>query len=138
MQSDKTEWVDGEWNDEPDELHWKTEAGLDGLICRNFGGSLCGYVGVPKEHIYFGTEYQEVSYDITCHGGLTFSGDLNGFTLLSDYDDTLWWLGFDCAHGQDVCPKYYKDAFDMSFEEATYKNIEYVKKEVENLAMLLK
>jgi len=31
----------------------------------------CGYVEVPKNHIYFEQYYDDIS-DIDCHGGLTF------------------------------------------------------------------
>lgn len=70
---DKSEWGPGEWQDEPDKKQWRDEAtGLPCLIVRNGSGALCGYVGVPRNHVYYGSDYDKV--DVEVHGGLTFAG----------------------------------------------------------------
>lgn len=52
-----------EWDNEPDRKHWiDADTGLDCLIVRNgLGGkgALCGYVGVPKGHPWYGKDYSD-------------------------------------------------------------------------------
>ena len=51
-------WVDGPWRDEPDKVIWTDpETGLDCMILRNRTGVLCGYVGVPSTHPWYGVDY---------------------------------------------------------------------------------
>lgn len=49
----------------------------------------CGYVEVPKNHIYF-EQYHDDIDDIVCHGGLTYSG--------YRFRDGAYYIGFDTAH----------------------------------------
>lgn len=56
-----------------------------------FGGHLCGYVKIPKEHIYYGKEWDDI--DIDTHGGLTYN------EIHEEH-----WIGFDCAHIADYVP----------------------------------
>lgn len=54
----KDTWGDGPWQDEPDRLNFHTPEGFDGAILRNrHGGNLCGYVGVPFGHPWWGKDY---------------------------------------------------------------------------------
>lgn len=70
---DKSSWKYGQG--EPDKVQWKDEAtGFDCLIVRNFGGALCGYVGVHTEHPAHGVHYNDLEFNAEVHGGLTFSG----------------------------------------------------------------
>ena len=74
--TDKTKWEFGPWTHEPDKAHWiDDETGLDCLIHRGPSGALCGYVGVPESHFYFGEHYDAVNraIDYNVHGGLTFA-----------------------------------------------------------------
>lgn len=52
----------------------------------------CGYVEVPKNHIYFGQHYADINdiNDIGCHGGLTYSG--------YSFKDNVYYIGFDTNH----------------------------------------
>lgn len=53
--TDKSSWGDGEWLHEPDKKQWTDQdTGYPCLIVRNRVGALCGYVGVPLDHPYFG------------------------------------------------------------------------------------
>jgi hypothetical protein len=54
-----SQWGPGPWQDEPDRLEWKDErTGLACKILRNTTlGNLCGYVGLPATHPYFGWNY---------------------------------------------------------------------------------
>lgn len=58
--------------------------------------SINGYVAVSKTHLYYGKHYNDVNVEV--HGGLTFNqqGDDNDDLYP---DSTLWWFGFDTAHG---------------------------------------
>ncbi|EFE86020.1 hypothetical protein [Fusobacterium periodonticum] len=49
----------------------------------------CGYVEVPKNHIYFEQHYDDIN-DIECHGGLTYSG--------YRFRDGAYYIGFDTNH----------------------------------------
>ena len=53
----------------------------------------CGYVRIPEGHEFYGKRYQDLPY-FDVHGGLTFSGELNGI------DGYL--IGFDCHHLWDT------------------------------------
>lgn len=142
---DKTDWpAQGEWNAEPDKKQWldKTTK-LPCLIVRGPSGALCGYIGVPKSHIHYGADYDDIDVDV--HGGLTFAdkcvevGKEHGICHIVEdgEDDDIWWLGFDCAHWHDFCPQY--ETIGYSFmADGTYKNIDYVTKGVESLAKQLK
>lgn len=57
---DKTQWNRGPWDDEPDQKNYITASGLSASILRaEHSGSLCGYVGVPPSHPWFGKEYSD-------------------------------------------------------------------------------
>lgn len=67
----------------------------------DFRDFYCGYVEIPKDHICYGVDEDDLE-EINVHGGLTFSGYL-------DFSDE-YLLGFDCAHAGD----------DTSVEDANY------------------
>jgi hypothetical protein len=140
-------WPEGEWMNEPDKVQFMTKAGLPGLVVRGPMGAWCGYVGVTKEHPYFEKSYSEL--DLSVHGGLTFDGKCSGnehgicHLVNESEDDNVWWLGFDCAHSGDLSPLYMAvvnrspelQRFNQ-FKE-NYRNLEYVKEQVEVLAAQL-
>lgn len=141
---DKSEWPErGEWDDEPDKAHWIDEkTGLDCLIVRGPSGALCGYVGVPESNRYFEQCYNAVCPDVEVHGGLTFAArchpqedEARGICHPKEgaANETVWWLGFDCAHAGDVCPKYKP----YSYCYGAYRYFDYVKREVTQLAAQL-
>lgn len=141
---DKTAWGDGPWQSEIDKRQWLDEATqLPCLIVRGPSGALCGYVGVPVDHPYHGKGYSEVDVDV--HGGLTFANKCshgNEETLICHKvepgePDDVWWLGFDCAHSGDVCPKYAGALSGSSWLPETYKDVAYVEAEVRKLAQQL-
>jgi hypothetical protein len=53
----------------------------------------CGYVVIPKDSKFYGVDYRDIEDKFDVHGGLTFSGEIDGI------DGYL--LGFDCAHAED-------------------------------------
>lgn len=119
-----------EWEREPDKLEW-TYKGYKCLVWRGRLKHLCGYVGLPKKHYFYGKDYSSnYGRGIYVHGGLTYSQ--------MDKDE-LWWIGFDAAHWQDLVPEsienLYKHGLEINYrlEHETYKNIDYMIQEVENL-----
>lgn len=154
---DKSAWGPGLWQDESDKMQWIDEAtGLDCLIVRGPVGALCGYVGVPEGHPFFGIEYSGCAHQPRCeeswcshtpesvievHGGLTFTDFCQDHTEdrgichvpFEGRPERVWWLGFDCAHSDDACPKY-----DGLSREGRYKDRRYVEREVAKLARQLK
>ena len=90
------------WENEPDHAEWVQEpSGYKCRIVRNeVTGTLCGYVGVPKENRFWGmghepdAEMREIEVDV--HGGITYS---------EQGDDGWWYFGFDTAHAEDFAPK---------------------------------
>lgn len=122
---------EGEWSKEEDRVQWEHK-GFDCLIIRNpLSFVLCGYVGVPKTHSYFKKSYSDID-EISVHGGLTYANECMGHICHNPntgLHDSVWWLGFDCAHGYDISP-----GFDFIMPDAKYRNIAYLKKEVNELA----
>jgi hypothetical protein len=139
---DKAGWGDGPWQSEPDKKQWEhMPTHLPCLIVRGPAGALCGYVGVPNGHPAYGVDYNHVDVDV--HGGLTFaarcqpSAEERGIchkVELGESDD-VWWLGFDCAHSGDLCPKMNSYPMHLRFIDGdTYKDFAYVENEVSKLA----
>lgn len=53
-------WGEGPWQHEPDKLDWRDErTSLPCAIRRSMVGALCGYVGVPPGHAFFGWSYRD-------------------------------------------------------------------------------
>ena len=142
---DKSSWGDGPWASEPDKAQWKdAETGLPCLIVRNRMGALCGYVGVPTTHRLYGKEYEHA--DVVVHGGLTFSeacqhGENEGTGIChipgKGEPDTVWWFGFDCAHGFDVMPAYSAKWGGDCWPGSQYRDVGYVRGEIASLARQL-
>lgn len=147
--ADKPKWGPGDWLTEPDKLQWFDEkSGLPCLIVRGPSGALCGYVGVGEKHPYFKKDYNDVPVEV--HGGLTFADHCclereEGICHIWHGDGERWWLGFDCAHAWDLSPKseykleqmgFYKDR-KRRVTNDVYRNLAYVKAEVESLAAQL-
>lgn len=142
-------WGPGPWADEPNKELWKSH-GLDCLINRNHMGAWCGYVGVPPSHPLYGKSYQELEekrIDLEVHGGITYSDFCQGeICHPSDEGEApVYWFGFDCAHAWDLIPAM--DALrnhDPSWprfpspSSEVYRDINFVKAEVEQLAEQLK
>ncbi len=108
----------GDWLDEPDVMYFDYK-GIQCLIARVykrepckeeawFGGHLCGYIFLPKDHPCYGKEPHEV--DLECHYGIT--------CVESTEDGYM--VGFDCAHSGDLVPsmvelrKRYKSSVDFN------------------------
>jgi hypothetical protein len=101
------------WEDEPDHAEWIQEpSGYKCRIRRNSTtGTLCGYVGIPKEHRFWGVNYDgdeeihAIAEDV--HGGLTYS---------QQGDDGWWYFGFDTAHSDDFAPAIVELLIESKYE----------------------
>lgn len=62
--------------------------GHDCICIFNLRGFRCGYVSVPDKE----KSYED--YDIECHGGLTFDGELPDYYK----PEADHYIGFDCGH----------------------------------------
>jgi hypothetical protein len=88
---------------------------------------------------------------ISVHGGITYAdkcvegGNIeNSICHLDNKSEPVWWFGFDCAHAYDLLPKLDADLSAVSSKSNyskyyashhdVYRNIEYVKAEIKNLA----
>lgn len=162
----KLEAVPGPWADEPDRVQWPdAETGLPCLLTRNpYYGSLCGYVGVPEGHPLHGRDYgEEAVYEaLFAHGGVNFSQPCQeqegGVCHIPGpgEPDSVWWFGFDCAHGGDLLPlmdrkpseilgDYLSPALSGSLakilqrlDSGEYRDLAYVKAQCASLAQQLK
>lgn len=154
------------WDNEPDHKEWNFR-GLECRILRvPNAGHLCGYVGIPESHPLYGYSYNDevdvpefmdrevdpskvgyvnmflvalsdrdsedlvpISMVLPVHGGLTYSED----HLPPSEPDGLWWFGFDCSHCDDATP--FTVSIGLKF--GTYRDINFVTEECENLAAAL-
>jgi hypothetical protein len=128
------------WEDEPDHAEWVQY--ISGYKCRikrnEVTGTLCGYVGIPKEHKYWGVIYDEGDEELDAiaddvHGGFTYS---------EQGDDGWWYFGFDTSHADDFAPKMVEDLIglggDLSLKSrlfnywdcANYKTWEFVEDQI--------
>lgn len=141
---DKTTWGPGPWQDEPDRLEWRTAAGLPGMAIRHpESGSWCGYAAVAPGHPLFGKHYDEPN--VSVHGGLTYANECQGHirhTPEPGEPDHVWWFGFDCHHWMDLAPGMEAKLNSLmparkSRASETYRDLAYVRAEVESLATQL-
>jgi hypothetical protein len=146
--SGRDQWGAGEWDNEPDKLQWTTAAGLPGLIVRNRSGALCGYAAVPPGHMLHGVDYGDTEAKLPdgVHGGLTYSGACSGVIChvpAPGEPDHVHWFGFDCSHAYDISPGTYAfwrmrgEAPILCEPESRYRDLAYVRREVESLAAQL-
>lgn len=137
----REEWGDGPWQTEPDRLEWKHQ-GFPCLMLRTEMGNWCGYVAVEKGHPYYEKNSGDLEVDV--HGGLNYAAHCSGHIChvpAPGESDEVWWLGFDCAHCGDIVPSMVAHLRHLGamwepsrlFPES-YKDVAYVRKEVNELA----
>lgn len=151
----KAKYDDGPWMAEPDKVQWTDPAtGLVCLIHRNPLGALCGYVGVPASHPYYGKDYEAPNVEV--HGGLTYAdkcmeerpNEPEGFGVchvVEPFENAnVWWFGFDCAHFMDFIPGMYTAEMRSAGlgsvardSREVYRDVSYVRREVTDLARQL-
>jgi len=142
---------------EPDFMRFKHK-GIYCCIRRSTYGSLCGYARLPRGKLLSRVKKQRVKATrhhskklgkkfieeyglpvtytarglvtsvvehLECHGGVTFAGSLPTIPVRKGF-----WVGFDCAHCDDLIPKM---AF-FTESRGVYRDIGYVTEQVKNLA----
>lgn len=138
LAQNKEQLPEGPWMHEPDRVEFK-HIGFDCLIQRSPGSyAWCGYVGVPKGHPYYGKDYSDIPVNV--HGGVTYGEECSGHICHQiDSQDTLFWIGFDCAHAFDISPcmigfgeKFGGKSF--CFEDQIYRDLNYAMSETKKLA----
>lgn len=132
-----------EWLDEPDREEFEY-SGYKCLIWRHPElRHLCGYVGIARGHVCYGRDGEYLPYndifDIHVHGGLTFSGEGNGDNRPKGY----WWLGFDCAHYNELVPQILEEEISFGDEVPlmsgnAYRNFKYVREQIQSLVIQFK
>lgn len=128
------EWGEGPWDHEPDGGLW-TYLGYPCAIKRNPTlGHLCGYVGVPESHPWYGKDYGDL--EVSIHGGLTYGRGCDEYLPTPNgFDGPTWWFGFDCGHYTDVTPsQMVRRALGSVTYGQIYRDFEYVKAQVNALA----
>ena len=122
------------WENEPDHAEWVQE--VSGYKCRisrmEGSGALCGYVGIPKGHKYWGVIYDEGDEELDA-----IADDVHGgFTYTEEGDDGWWYFGFDTTHINDFAPKLVELLIefgrkDLPFTDCmNYKTWEFVEEQI--------
>ena len=129
---------DKPWETEPDRKEW-TAHGLKCVILRHPDAKhLCGYVGLPESHPCHGLDSgwgnEPHLPDLDVHGGITWTGEL---PRDGDEGDTLWYVGFDCAHSGDRSPGWERLSPRWRITDDVYRDMAYVTEQTENLARQL-
>ncbi len=133
---DPSTWTRGPWDEEPNRVEWRHK-GVPCLMVRNDSGCWCGYAGVAPGHELYGKEDSDVNLD--AHGGITFAGSCHGpicHKAEPGEPDHVWWFGFDTMHAHDIVPAWHGKLMPFAEVEAgiAYRDLDYVKQEVERLA----
>ena len=121
------------WENEPDHAEWENEVGYKCRISRMEGsGALCGYVGIPKGHKYWGVIYDEGDEELDA-----IADDVHGgFTYTEEGKDGYWYFGFDTTHADDFAPKLVELLIefgrkDLPFTDCmNYKTWEFVEDQI--------
>jgi hypothetical protein len=115
------------WEEEPDEVYFEHE----GFKCAIYRvpslGHLCGYVGVSN----LDSDFDEYSIDV--HGGVTYFQDAEEShgEMKEHFSDCDKVIGFDTAHYSDLVPS-------MPYMRGTYKDVIFVRRELEKMVGQLK
>lgn len=137
---DKSKWQEGPWQSEPDKKQWLDKAtGYPCLIVRQIKmGHLCGYVGVPSGHPWFGQQPE-----VSVHGRVNYGDKCSGHICHEceeGEDDNIWWVGFDAMHGDDrtMLTDLHAEAFkyikSFPYVWGTYRDFAYMENECRSLA----
>jgi hypothetical protein len=121
------------WENEPDHAEWENEVGYKCRISRMEGsGALCGYVGIPKDNVFWGVIYDEGNEELDA-----IADDVHGgFTYTEEGKDGYWYFGFDTTHINDFAPKLVELLIefgrkDLPFTDCmNYKTWEFVEEQI--------
>ena len=100
------------------------------VVRHNQYGHLNGYVFLPEGHPVYGIDLDDaIIMHTECHGGLTYASK-------SPVNES-WIIGFDCNHAWDIRPcdlVRKKDSLYYPHGDQVYRNLDYVKENVKELA----
>ena len=132
--NDRANWPSGSWDHEPDRVEW-IHQGIPCLMTRGGFGAWCGYAGVRPDHPLYGVPFDApIMTTLDVHGNLTYSFKCHEHICHDAPGDDVWWLGFDCGHALDVAPGL-ETLLGREYPPiGTYKDLEYVRAEVNSLA----
>jgi len=104
--------------------------GIEYLII-SYGTHPCAYIKVPRDHKYYGVDYNEVPLYV--HGGLTFGDDLaylnTDIELVINKAD--YWLGWDYAHAGDFTGYYLTSGSPILMQEKKWTTDEIFKQVIQ-------
>jgi hypothetical protein len=126
------------WETEPDSEEWVHKPTK--YKCKIWRHTnllhLCGYVGIPYGHAWYGQTYNDTNVaQPLVHGGVTFSG-----RMPETKGRAIWWVGFDCGHAGDMSPGILMSLLDINHDSMDrlcneeYRDIAYVRSECNLLA----
>lgn len=162
---DKSAWGPGPWQAEPDREDF-IAFGFACLALRHpEHGHFCGYVGVPREHPYYGKPHGDIA-GLEMHGyEVNYAAPCEGLichTPAPGMPEDVWWIGGDFGHAFDKCPgrdarvreareaarakgleiiarAFEPTPFDLQFRSLIqYRPLPYVRAEIEKLARQLR
>lgn len=109
------------------------------FIIVSYGIHPCAYVEIPKDHKWFGKDYDEKELeDIVCHGGLTYADNLD-HVLGKEQAKDRWFIGWDYAHAGDYEGYYLDSRFNFSpFKKDKKWTTEEIYEEVKNVIKQIK
>ena len=127
--------------EEPNKIEksWITESGHNAICYANGNGYRCGYVEILNEelqHLNISKPMNYYSYQINCHGDLTFCGK----SYWDPNNDNIW-IGFDCSHYGDLTdPSIYYGlaSYILNYRNTgTIKDLDFVINECEKIGKQL-
>lgn len=111
-----------EWELEPNEVTFVSHGYWCEIKRNPAHGALCGYVLMGAHHPWANLGYD---VEVAVHGGITYNDGKK--------------MGFDCAHADDLIPLIHtRIAHSNPAKGETYRNMAWVKAEVQNLAAQLR
>lgn len=88
-------WGPGPWDDDPDREQWFGPGRLPCLIARTAAGTVCGYVGVGRQHPLHGAEDYDVQVTLALtHADLPEITWADGKLPAGEVTEAGWWIGF--------------------------------------------
>jgi hypothetical protein len=141
--ADKTNYPEGVWKKtEPDLCHWFRYTYPCLTLRDPTLGHWQGFVGIAEEHPLFGKNLPKLLEDkrflqLQVHEGIGFSGKM---TKQKKYFEGYWVLGFATLGSSDFLPLWKEPPIEDKnkiVEIKTYKDIHFVRREVNDLARQL-
>lgn len=137
--NDKTQWPQGTWLKEPDHCAWENYS-YNCILIRDMKlGIWRGFVGVTKEHPFYGKTLADLLnekiylYLTQVHGGVSFAGRL--IPKPKSVDRKCWFFGFECLQEEDLVPLVPKTGIsNIIGVPQVYRNFNYARRETNKLA----